>query len=215
MSASAALDSLYVNLKILGTVKSYNKLSTKQEFFEIVGPSQVTLIPICLQRWYAGENRQDAILKIQDLYLESSALLHNPEIDISEKKRLREHVVQSLNGLVALQKTYEGDATTVAKLDVICDTARCILKGDTIYTTLTSMRNEKRLGIVDLKTGETFFQDNATASEISPVSVKPPYNHFADMADISPRPAVPSRHKRANTADKKRSRVNDRPFVRG
>jgi hypothetical protein len=153
---SAALDSVYVNLKILGTVKSYNKLSTKQEFFEIVGP-QASFVPLCLQRWYTGENRQDAIVKIQELYLSASSLLHNEDIEVSEKKRLRQHVVQSLNGLIALQKTYECDPTTVAKLDVICDTARCILKGETVYTKLTSIRNEDRLGIFDLQTGETVF----------------------------------------------------------
>jgi|TARA_B110000914_G_scaffold132254_1_gene115569 hypothetical protein len=150
-----SLDSLYVNLKILSGVKSYNRISTKQEYFEIVGPTQSSLVPLCLQRWYAGENRQDAIVKIQELYMSAADVLNSSSIKLAEKTRLREHLMASLNGLIALQKTYEGDPTTIAKLEVICDTAKCILKGETVYNKLTRIRNGTRLGfadgVVDLK----------------------------------------------------------------
>jgi len=196
-----SLDSLYVNLKILSGVKSYNRISTKQEYFEIVGPTQSTLVPICLQRWYSGENRQDAIIKIQELYMSAADVLNSSSIKVAEKKRLREHLMASLNGLIALQKTYEGDPTTIAKLEVICDTAKCILKGETVYNKLTRIRNGTRLGfadgVVDLKAWPIDQGSVGGAAAIEPVEHRVDRSSESSSEDLSPsttRPSPPPRN---------------------
>tara|TARA_B110000967_G_scaffold189549_1_gene213339 strand:+ start:265 stop:804 length:540 start_codon:yes stop_codon:yes gene_type:complete len=177
----STLDAIYVNLKILGVVKSYNRISTKKEYFEIVGP-QASIVPLSLSRWYAGESRDDAIQKIQELYLSAADLLHSEEIVSAEKERLKDHIVTSLNGVIALQKTYEGDPTMIAKLEVVCDTAKCILRGQTVNTNLTRVVAEERLGVLDLTEYST---QGTEATNVF---------HGTESSDTSP--CIPGRNRR-------------------
>ena len=77
------LDALYVNLKILGNCQAYNRINTKGSFFELVGPV-AQVLPVALQRWYAGENRHDALRKIQELYVTARDILRNDTIQAEE-----------------------------------------------------------------------------------------------------------------------------------
>jgi hypothetical protein len=143
------IDAIYVNLKILSRVRSYNRLSTKQQYFHIVGPAD-GLVPLSIRRWWFCEGRDDCIQKIQELYLAARDLFISDKITGEEKTRLHAHVLESLNGLVALQKTYEADPTTVSKLDVLAESAKSILQGEDVNMRLTSVHNSARLGVVDL-----------------------------------------------------------------
>lgn len=143
------IDSIYVNLQILSKVQSYNRLSTKQQYFQIVGPAD-GMFPLSVRRWWHMESREDCVQKIQQLYLAARDLFISDAITAEEKMRLHSHVVESLNGLAALQKTYEADPTTVSKLDVLAESAKSILKGEDVNTRLTSVHNSAKLGVVDL-----------------------------------------------------------------
>ena len=144
------IDSIYVNLKILSKVRSYNRLSTKLQYFQIVGPNE-GLVPLSVRRWWYCEGREDCVQKIQELYLAARDLFVSEKITAEEKSRLHVHVLESLNGIVALQKTYEADPTTVSKLDVLAESAKSILKGEALPARLTHIHNSARLGVVDLK----------------------------------------------------------------
>jgi len=144
------VDAIYVNLKILSKVRSYNRLSTKQQYFQIVGPAD-GMVPLSIRRWWYCESRDDCVQKIQELYIAARDLFISDAITSEEKKRLHAHVLGSLNGLVALQKTYEADPTTVSKLDVLAESAKSILKGEDVNTRLTSIHNRHHLGVVDLQ----------------------------------------------------------------
>jgi hypothetical protein len=143
------IDAIYVNLKILSKVQSYNRLSTKLQYFQIVGPAD-GLVPLSIRRWWFCEGRDDCVQKIQELYLAARDLFISDKITSEEKRRLHAHVLASLNGLVALQKTYEADPTTVSKLDVLAESAKSILKGEDVNTRLTNIHNSTKLGVVDL-----------------------------------------------------------------
>lgn len=129
-------DALMVNLKILASLQVYNRLNTKEKYFRVVGPSSGTL-PVWLQRWWAGENREDALVKIQELFEHAHKLLKHDKIAAFEKKRLKDHLMQALHGVTALRKTYEDDATTIAKLDVLTDFGIAILQNEDLHTHLT------------------------------------------------------------------------------
>ena len=144
------LPTIYINLKILSKVQSYNRLSTKQQFFQIVGPAD-GIVPLSIRRWWHCENRDDCIKKITELYLAARDLFISDLITEEEKGRLHAHVLASLNGLVALQKTYETDHTTCSKIDVLAESAKSILKGEAVNTELTNIHNKTRLGVLDLK----------------------------------------------------------------
>ena len=134
MASTTDFEELFINLKILATLQSYNKINTKEKYFRIVGPASSTGLPVWIQRWWNGENREDALIKIQSLYTQARTILNHDQIPASEKKRLKDHVLQSLHGLNALKKTYEGCPTTIAKLSVLTDFGVAILQDEPMLT---------------------------------------------------------------------------------
>ena len=121
------LQSAYINLKLLSSVEPYNKIQTKHKFFQIIGPTG--MIPVWLQRWWNGENREALLVDLRQLFVFVNDQICDAGVDASIKFRLKEHLLQSLKGLASLRKTYEDDKTTCAKLDLLEDSVNAILQG--------------------------------------------------------------------------------------
>ena len=121
------LQSCFINLKLLQSVESYDKILTKQKYFQIVGPTGT--IPVWLQRWWSGENREGLLHDLKQLFDYTSGVLRKREGDTEEKQKLKQHLLHSVKGLEALRKTYEADKTTVAKLELLEDYVHRIIQG--------------------------------------------------------------------------------------
>lgn len=106
-------ESLWVNLKILAKLQPFERLGTRRTHFEI-NPSNT--IQEAIYRWWSGSNRESDFNRIKDLYKSSETLIKkHPE-------RMKEHLSESIKGLISLQKTYENDITMKARIDCLIDT---------------------------------------------------------------------------------------------
>lgn len=114
MSVSES-DVTWVNLKILAKLEPFQKLNTKATHFSL--HKTTAYLPEFVARWWAGASRDSDYIRLKELYAAAEKML----TDSNERERMLEHMRSSTNGLRALQKTYEGDATTLAKIDWLLD----------------------------------------------------------------------------------------------
>ena len=83
-----------------------------------------------LRRWYSGNNREDTINYIKDLFGKiektSNLLVNGKHKNLSST--LQKSLTESKTGLENLKKTYETDSITVAKLVLIINKLNIIIK---------------------------------------------------------------------------------------
>jgi len=109
-------DVTWVNLKVLAKLEPFQKLNTRRTHFQLQS-SAIPYIPEFVTRWWVGSNRESDYVRLKELYAAAEKLLH----DDAQRQRMIEHLEESCKGLIALQKTYENDATTKAKIDWLLD----------------------------------------------------------------------------------------------
>lgn len=114
MSVSES-DVTWVNLKILAKLEPFQKLNTKATHFSLHKTNNY--MPEFVIRWWVGASRDSDYTRLKELYAAAEKIL----ADGTERDRMLEHMCGSIKGLKALQKTYEGDATTLAKIDWLLD----------------------------------------------------------------------------------------------
>ena len=125
-------DVVWVNLKVLAKLEPFQKLNTRRTHFQLqtYNTSSWVTIPEFMVRWWIGSNRESDYNRLKDLYISAAKLLQT-----NEKDRMLEHLKESLKGLQSLQKTYENDATTKAKIDWLIDSVTQTINDNTIVTT--------------------------------------------------------------------------------
>lgn len=109
---------IWVNLKILAKLQPFERLGTRRAHFEI-NPSNT--IQEAIYRWWSGSNRESDFNRIKDLYKTAHEMLEK------EPDRMKEHLVESIKGLVSLQKTYEKDITMKARIDCLIDSVNSMI----------------------------------------------------------------------------------------
>lgn len=125
-------DIVWVNLKVLAKLEPFQKLNTRRTHFQLqtYNTSSWVTIPEFMVRWWIGSNRESDYNRLKDLYISAAKLLQT-----NEKDRMLEHLKESLKGLQSLQKTYENDATTKAKIDWLIDSVTQTINDNTIVIT--------------------------------------------------------------------------------
>jgi hypothetical protein len=106
-----------INLRVLQSLECHSRLDTTERLFKIHTSSQ--WVPIFLKRWWASQNRQTDISRIQSLYQQAIQCIADESN--SESGRMTTYVDGSKRGLKNLQTTYANDKTMVALIDVILD----------------------------------------------------------------------------------------------
>ena len=122
-------DVIWVNLKVLAKLQPFQKLNTRRTHFQLQNPSSV-YIPDFLYRWWVGSNRESDFNRLKELYIAAAKILKT-----DERERMKSHLRESLKGLESLQKTYENDATTKAKIDWLMDSVKESMKENEIVST--------------------------------------------------------------------------------
>lgn len=110
----------FVNLKVLAKLEPYQKLNTRRTHFQISTPAitnSYVAIPEFVLRWWAGSNRENDYIRLKELYFAAIDILKTLE----DKDQIRNAIIESKKGLESLQKTYENDVTTKAKIDWLLD----------------------------------------------------------------------------------------------
>lgn len=121
---------ILLDLEIIKQIKENDKLGlivlpgTKKLFVD----TSTTLSG--LRRWYSGNNREDTINYIEDLFGKiertSNLLVNGKHKNLSST--LQKSLTESKRGLENLKKTYETDSITVAKLVLIINKLNIIIK---------------------------------------------------------------------------------------
>lgn len=122
-------DVTWVNLKVLAKLEPFQKLNTRRTHFQLQS-TNATYLPEFVIRWWVGSNRESDFQRLKELYIEANKLLN----DAPNKDRMVEHLKESVKGLQALQKTYETDATTKAKIDWLLDSVHKTIGEHTIVS---------------------------------------------------------------------------------
>ena len=117
-------DEIWVNLKVLARLEPSQKLNTKRRHFQLQS-SNLLYVPEFVIRWWIGSNRESDFNRLKELYTTAAEILKTEDRD-----RMIEHLTASIKGLESLQKTYENDATTKAKIDWLIDTVNTMVKTD-------------------------------------------------------------------------------------
>lgn len=110
----------FVNLKVLAKLEPYQKLNTRRTHFQISTPAitnSYVALPEFVLRWWAGSNRENDYIRLKELYFAAIDILKTLE----NKDQIRNAITESKKGLESLQKTYENDVTTKAKIDWLLD----------------------------------------------------------------------------------------------
>jgi hypothetical protein len=111
-------DEIVVNLKLLRLVGKHQKLITRDSFLNIEAKS---LVPECVRRWRRGDDRHNAIVKINVIV--AGAMELSPTIPI-----MRTYLQGAVDGIENLKETYEACSQTCARLDAILDKINAFLK---------------------------------------------------------------------------------------
>lgn len=106
-----------INLRVLKSLECHARLDTTERLFKIHTSSQ--WVPIWVKRWWAAQNRQTDIYRIQSLY--QQAVECAAQGSAEDATRMRDYIEGSKRGLKNLQTTYTNDKTMVALIDVILD----------------------------------------------------------------------------------------------
>jgi hypothetical protein len=106
-----------INLRVLSSLESHNRLDTTESLFKI--HQAANWIPVWMKRWWASQNRQTDISRIQTLYQKAIEFLKEP--DEARATRMSQYVNDSKTGLQNLKTTYTNDKTMLALIDVILD----------------------------------------------------------------------------------------------
>ena len=111
-----------INLRVLSSLESHSRLDTTETLFKI--HQAATWIPVWMKRWWASQNRQTDISRIQSLY--QRAISFVKETEGAKSSRMSVYVNDSKNGLQNLKTTYTNDKTMVALIDVILDSVKIV-----------------------------------------------------------------------------------------
>jgi hypothetical protein len=122
-------DVIWVNLKVLAKLEPFQKLNTRRTHFQLQASTNVYL-PEFVLRWWIGSNRESDFNRLKELYISAEKILST-----NEKDRMIDHLKESIKGLQSLQKTYENDATTKAKIDWLVDSVQQTIIDNQIVST--------------------------------------------------------------------------------
>jgi hypothetical protein len=111
-----------INLRVLSSLESHYRLDTTETLFKI--HQAANWIPVWMKRWWASQNRQTDISRIQSLYQKAIEFLKEP--DEAKSARMSQYVSDSKNGLQNLKTTYTNDKTMAALIDVILDSVKMV-----------------------------------------------------------------------------------------
>ena len=116
-------EAIVVELKIMAALQVGQRLATKSIYLNLEPSS---LIPEFVRRWKAGDNRNEAVKKINIVI--NNALLH------IQSSSMKLYLGNAVIGIRNLQQTYSQDIQTVSRLDVILDKILPHLKEEEIIT---------------------------------------------------------------------------------
>lgn len=116
---------LYVNLKIIARLEAFQRINTRASLFKISPIEQPNnylglLSPQWLQRWWSGSSRESDFSRIRDLYVLAFERLDEGH----DTQNLRNHLDNSMKGLINLKKTYETDMTLICRLETLQERVR-------------------------------------------------------------------------------------------
>jgi len=120
-------DITWVNLKILAKLEPFQKLNTRRTHFQLQSAGS-GYVPEFISRWWIGANRESDYARLKELYIAAGTILKED----SKRERMIAHLKSSVKGLQALQKTYENDATTKAKIDWLLDSVNKTISDHTL-----------------------------------------------------------------------------------
>ena len=117
------IDSLWINLKVLGKLPPFAKLNTYSELFYIETPKFYK--PTSLWRMLRGDSRHLAIKRINGL-IEKATF----ELAKQKNKNLINHLNLATHGLENMKKTYQDDITTIAAIERLLDKIKILVENN-------------------------------------------------------------------------------------
>lgn len=109
------VDTLFINLKVLGLLKPYQKLNSQNELLYIEG--SMTFIPTFMRRMIYGDNRMSTVRRIDEIAFKSGQYYKDENRTEDERSRLICHLTNARKGVANLKKTYDQDVTTISHLE--------------------------------------------------------------------------------------------------
>jgi hypothetical protein len=114
------IEEIVINLKLLETLDKNQKLVTRDSYLNIESRS---LIPEFIRRWNRQDNRNETILKINNIINQAIVNINN------EKYNIKEYLYKSKIGISNLKQTYSTCSQTCARLDILLDKIKTSLEG--------------------------------------------------------------------------------------
>lgn len=111
MTALSEYDEVVINLKVIGALEKNNKLYTKGSLLNVESAS---MVPEGMRRWLRGDNRDEAIKKID--------IMVNKAINLRDTvPNIVNYIPRAKIGLENFKETYSTCVQTRARIDAIID----------------------------------------------------------------------------------------------
>ena len=101
-----------INLRVISQLNEGDKLLVSSNLLQIDRSNRGVINAV--SRYFCNESRQHTIIRINEL-------VRNALAEKDSNDSIQKNLIQSLNGLEQLKKTYIADPTVVAQLEVIID----------------------------------------------------------------------------------------------
>jgi len=119
------IEEIIINLKVLEKLDKNQKLITRQSYLNIEPQS---IVPEFVRRWNRQDNRNETLKKINEIVNNAITFLNDKNITERQNYDLIYYLENSLIGVCNLKQTYSTCSQTCARLDVLTDKIKNILK---------------------------------------------------------------------------------------
>lgn len=147
------IEEIIINLKVLEKLDKNQKLITRQSYLNI---ESQTILPEFFRRWSRQDNRNETIKKINEIVNNAITFLNDKNITERQNYDLIYYLENSLCGVCNLKQTYSTCSQTCARLDLLTDKIKNILK---LYNHDKEKNNEEILDN-NIKNNQNDYLDN-------------------------------------------------------
>ena len=121
--AQDAVDQILTSLKVISMIKEGQKVKVRNGLLDL--ETQSSGLKVGIKRWLNNDNRHTTLLYVKNSVNNAIGTL---KLNSEHDDKIRQYLLDSINGLNALEITYGNDASITASLQVLQERIKTEIK---------------------------------------------------------------------------------------